>query len=110
VGEGLGKIAELPFGMRIVFLGEKAEVVAQFQQHVPGSVGRYGRLAEKDFAFAETQGIGGAAFAEKSKTKSIEAVLLRLPQIVRMPFKPNAALISGNFWSALAPESGSPES
>jgi hypothetical protein len=32
VGEGLGKIAELPFGARIVFLGQQAEVVPQFQQ------------------------------------------------------------------------------
>ena len=57
--EGLGKIAELSLRARIVFLGEKPKIVPQFQ-HVPGSVGRYGRLAEKDLAFAETRGIGGS--------------------------------------------------
>jgi hypothetical protein len=78
VGEGSREIPELAFRVRVVFLGEKAEVVAQFQQHVPGSVGRYGRLAEKDLAFAETRGIGGSVRVN-IKTKSVEAVLLRLP-------------------------------
>lgn len=38
----------------------RRESKADIEQHVPGSVGRYGRLAEKDLAFAETRGIGGS--------------------------------------------------